>query len=304
MAIKTTQIPKAAVFRGGNRIQQLKSVLSLAIMILIALLLVGPFYYLAVSAFKTTQELFEFPPTLWPRKVTFDHFGLALEAAPFARMFLNTFTIGALSVIGSVLSNSMAAFAIARLRFPLKSLIFAGLMVTLVIPGWVSMVPAYIFWRDLGRALLPVTGINIGVNSIGPLTIIHVLGSAYSIFLMRQYFKTIPKELEEAARIDGASYAMIYWRIFMPLAFPVIAVIGIGTFMYTWNDVLGPLLYLSKPENQTVMVGLSFLNSQHFGVTYRGARFAAALMAAVPILLLYFVTNRFLIRGIVLGGLK
>lgn len=111
-------------------------------------------------------------------------------------------------------------------------------------------------------------------------------------------------DVKEPGVARSAQNAWIFWRIFLPLAFPVIAVIGIGAFMFSWNDVLGPLIYLSKPENQTIMVGLSYLNSQHFGATYRGARFAAALVAALPILLLYFLSNRYLIRGIVLGGLK
>lgn len=304
MATRAIETQTTKRLNSGNIQEHARVTLVYVLMALITILLVFPFYYLATSAFKPTAELFEYPPTLWPRKITFAHFSLAFEAAPFVRMAGNTFLIGGLAVLGSIFSNSMAAYAIARLRFPLKTVIFVGLMVTLMIPSWVSLVPAYIFWRDLGRWTLNTFGVNIGVNSIGPLVIPSFLTSAYSVFLMRQYFKTIPKELEEAARIDGATPATIYWRIFLPLAFPVIAVIGIGAFMFAWNDVLGPLIYLSKPENQTIMVGLSYLNSQHFGVTYRGARFAAALMAAIPILLLYFLSNRYLIRGIVLGGLK
>jgi multiple sugar transport system permease protein len=304
MAITISQSASSAESSRARWKERGRVVLVYGLMIVISIILAFPFYYLATSAFKPTDELFEYPPTIWPRTITYDHFALAFEAAPFARMAVNTFVIGGLAVIGTILSNSMAAFAIARLRFPLKGVLFAGLLVTMMIPSWISLIPAYIFWRDLGRWTLGTFGLNIGVNTIGPLTIPSFLTSAYSVFLMRQYFKTIPRELEEAARIDGASYARIYWNIFMPLAFPVIAVTGIGAFMFAWNDVLGPLIYLSKPENQTIMVGLSFLNSQHFGVTYRGARFAAALCASLPILLLYFLTNRYLIRGIVLGGLK
>lgn len=279
-------------------------VLVYATMALVVVILAFPFYYLVTTAFKPTAEIFEYPPTLWPRNFTLDHFGLAFEAAPFPRMLLNTFVIAILAVIGALFSNSLAAYAIARLRFPLKGFIFGCMLITLMIPGWISLVPSFIFWRDLGRLTNSLFGINIGVNTIGPLVIRHFLTSAYAVFLMRQFFMTIPKELEEAARIDGASYFRIYWRIFLPLSFPVLAVIGITTFMFCWNDLLGPLIYLSKPENQTIMVGMSYLNSQHFGVTYRGARFAAALMAAVPVLLIYFTANKYLIRGIVLGGIK
>ncbi|MCS7060208.1 MAG: carbohydrate ABC transporter permease [Anaerolineae bacterium] len=274
------------------------------VMGIVTLILAFPFYYLATSAFKPTAELFEYPPTLFPRSFTLDHFPLAFQAAPFPRMLLNTLVICSLTVTGAAISNSLAAFAIARLRFPFRTLIFGCMLITLMIPGWISLVPGYVFWRDLGRTTLNLFGVNIGVNTIGPLVIPAFLTSAYSTFLMRQYFMTIPKELEEAARIDGASYFRIYWRIFLPLSFPVLAVICLGAFMASWNDLLGPLIYLSKPENQTVTVGLSYLNTQHMGVIYRGARFSAALMAAVPILTLYAFTNKYLIRGIVLGGLK
>lgn len=292
------------MFGSSTNRERLRSLMVYLLIALVTVILAFPFYYLATSAFKPTDELFEYPPTLWPRAITFSHFGLAFQAAPFAKMLVNTFVICGINVLGAVISNSLAAYAIARLRFPLKNVIFGGMLLTLMIPGWVSLVPSYIFWRDVGRFTNGLIGVNIGVNTIGPLTIPTYLTSAFSVFLMRQYFMTIPKELEEAARIDGASFFKIYWRIFLPLSFPVLAVVGIGAFMVSWNDVLGPLIYLSKPDNQTVMVGLSFLNSQHFGVTYRGARFAAALMAALPILGLYFVTNKYLIRGIVLGGLK
>jgi ABC-type glycerol-3-phosphate transport system permease component len=291
----------ARAFLNSDRVRSLLIYLLIAVVVVI---LAFPFYYLATTAFKPTDEIFEYPPTLWPRTFTLDHFGLAFQAAPFPRMLVNTLVIAILAVIGALFSNSLAAYAIARLRFPLKGFIFACMLVTLMIPGWISLVPSFIFWRDIGRFTTSVFGINIGVNTIGPLVIRHFLTSAFAIFLMRQFFLTIPKELEEAARIDGASYFKIYWRIFLPLSFPVMAVIGITTFMFVWNDLLGPLIYLSKPENQTIMVGLSYLNSQHFGVTYRGARFAGALMAAIPVLLLYFVANKYLIRGIVLGGIK
>lgn len=271
---------------------------------MVTLILAFPFYYLATSAFKPTAELFEYPPTLFPRSFTLDHFPLAFEAAPFPRMLLNTLVICSITVTGAAISNSLAAFAIARLRFPFRTVIFAGMLITLMIPGWISLVPAYVFWRDVGRTTLSLFGFNIGVNTIGPLVIPAFLTSAFSTFLLRQYFMTIPKELEEAARIDGASYIRIYWRIFLPLSFPVLAVICLFTFMASWNDLLGPLIYLSKPENQTITVGLSYLNTQHMGVIYRGARFSAALMAAIPILTLYAFTNKYFIRGIVLGGLK
>ncbi len=304
MAVTATSPQTYTRARSGRSRERLRLIVVYGLMIALTVILAYPFYYLVTASFKTTEELFRYPPTLIPETWTLDNFRNAFQVVPLFRMALNTFVICAIVVLGSILSNSLAAYAIARLRFPFKNVIFGAMLVTLMIPGWISLVPAYLFWRDLGRFAVSTFGVNIGVNSIGPLVIPSFLTSAYSVFLMRQYFMTIPKELEEAARIDGASYFRIYWRIFLPLSFPVLAVIGIGAFMFSWNDVLGPLIYLSKPENQTIMVGLSYFNSQHMSVIYRGARFAAAFVAAIPVLTLYFLTNKYLIRGIVLGGLK
>ncbi|MCS6846880.1 MAG: carbohydrate ABC transporter permease [Anaerolineae bacterium] len=295
--------PYARSILGRNR-EIFKLVVVYGLMILLTIILAYPFYYLATASFKTTEELFRYPPTLIPEKWTLDNFRGAFEVVPLLRMALNTFVICLIAVTGSILSNSLAAFAIARLRFPLRTIIFGAMLTTLMIPGWISLVPAYMFWRDIGRFTTNLIGINIGVNSIGPLVIPSFWTSAFAVFLMRQYFLTIPKELEEAARIDGASFFRIYRSVFLPLSFPVLAVIGIGAFMASWNDVLGPLIYLSKPESQTIMVGLSYFNSQHMSVIYRGSRFAAAFVAAIPVLTLYFFANKYLIRGIVLGGLK
>lgn len=288
----------------ANHRERLRLGLVYGVMILLTLVLAYPFYYLATASFKTVEELFRFPPTLIPETWTLDNFRGAFEVVPLLRMALNTLIICVLVVTGSILSNSLAAFAIARLRFPFKNIIFGAMLTTLMIPGWISLVPAYLFWREFGRFTNSLIGVNLGVNSIGPLVIPSFLTSAFAVFLMRQYFMTIPKELEEAARIDGATYFRIYWNIFLPLSFPVLAVIGIGAFMGSWNDVLGPLIYLSKPESQTIMVGLSYFNSQHMSVIYRGSRFAAAFIAAIPVLALYFIANKYLIRGIVIGGLK
>ncbi|PJF48362.1 MAG: carbohydrate ABC transporter permease [Chloroflexi bacterium] len=303
-ATASTSTPTYARSILGRNRETFKLIVVYGLMILLTVILAYPFYYLATASFKTTEELFRYPPTLIPEKWTLDNFRGAFEVVPLLRMALNTFVICLIAVTGSILSNSLAAFAIARLRFPLRSIIFGAMLTTLMIPGWISLVPAYMFWRDVGRFTTNLIGINLGVNSIGPLVIPSFLTSAFAVFLMRQYFLTIPKELEEAARIDGASFFRIYWSVFLPLSFPVLAVIGIGAFMGSWNDVLGPLIYLSKPESQTIMVGLSYFNSQHMSVIYRGSRFAAALVAAIPVLTLYFFANKYLIRGIVLGGLK
>jgi multiple sugar transport system permease protein len=256
-----------------------------------------PFYYLVTTAFKEPAEIFRYPPTFIPQSFTFENVLGAFTVLPFARLALNTFVISFGSVVGSLLSNSLAAYAIARLNFPGRKLLFAFSLITLVVPSWISLIPAYLFWRSMAP-------LHIGTGTIGPLVIPSFLGSAYAIFLMRQYFRTIPKELEEAARIDGATFARIYFSVFMPLSFPVLAVIGLGQFMASWNDLLNPLIYLTELEQQTVMVGLAYLQSAFNVVGYRGALYAASLFVALPPVIVYLLTNRVFIRGVVLGGLK
>ncbi|WP_320198997.1 carbohydrate ABC transporter permease [Agrobacterium sp. rho-13.3] len=211
----------------------------------------------------------------------------------FGTFFFNSLTISILSVIGNVLSCSMAAFAFSRLEFRGRKICFALMLITLMLPYQVTLIPQYVLFRSLGW-----------VNTILPLVVPKFLAAdAFFIFLMVQFFRGLPKELDEAAMMDGCSAWRIYWRIMLPLSTPVLATAAIFTFIWTWDDFLGPLIYLSDMRQYTVMLGLrTFTDSS--GVSDFGSLFAMSVLTLVPVFLFFLVFQRLLIEGIATTGMK
>jgi multiple sugar transport system permease protein len=204
----------------------------------------------------------------------------------------NTLTVCGLSVIGSVLSNALVAYGFARLKWPGRDWFFALTLATMMIPGPVLMVPLYTVFRSLGW-----------VGTLQPLWIPAFFGGAFNIFLMRQFFLTIPEELTEAARIDGCSEWMIFWRIVLPLSKPVLAVVALFTFLGGWNDFMGPLLYLTRKHTFTLALALQSYQSRHNGVEWNYLM-AASVVIILPIVVLFFLTQKTFIRGIATTGIK
>jgi multiple sugar transport system permease protein len=204
----------------------------------------------------------------------------------------NTLTICVLSVIGSVLSNAVVAYGFARLKWPGRDWLFALTLATMMIPTPVLMVPLYTVFRALGW-----------IGTLEPLWVPAFFGGAFNIFLMRQFFLTIPEELTEAARIDGCSEWAIFWRIILPLSKPVLAVVALFTFLAGWNDFLGPLLYLTHPHTFTLALALQSYSSRHNGVQWNYLM-AASTVVILPIVVLFFLTQKTFIRGIATTGIK
>jgi multiple sugar transport system permease protein len=204
----------------------------------------------------------------------------------------NTLTVCLLSVTGSVLSASVVAYGFARLKWPGRDWFFALTLATMMIPGPVLMVPLYGIFRSLGW-----------IGTLEPLWVPSFFGSAFNIFLMRQFFLTIPEELSEAARIDGCSEWMIFWRIILPLSKPVLAVVALFTFLGGWNDFMGPLLYLTRKHTFTLALALQSYSSRHNGVQWNYLM-AASAVVILPIIVLFFLTQKTFIRGIATTGLK
>jgi multiple sugar transport system permease protein len=204
----------------------------------------------------------------------------------------NTLTICVLSVIGSVLSNAVVAYGFARLKWPGRDWLFALTLATMMIPAPVLMVPLYTVFRALGW-----------IGTLQPLWVPAFFGGAFNIFLMRQFFLTIPEELTEAARIDGCSEWAIFWRIILPLSKPVLAVVALFTFLAGWNDFIGPLLYLTHPHTFTLALALQSYSSRHNGVQWNYLMAASAVVIA-PIVVLFFLTQKTFIRGIATTGIK
>jgi len=203
----------------------------------------------------------------------------------------NTLLLSALTIFGTLLSSSLVAFSFARLRWPGRDTLFVVLLATMMLPGAVTMMPIFLIFRWIGW-----------IDSLRPLWVPAFFGSAFNIFLLRQFFLTIPNDLEDAAKIDGCSYFGIYWRIMLPLIKPALAAITIMTFMASWNNFMGPLIYVSSPTRMPLAYALQLFQTAHGGEP--GLLMAASTMMMLPVLALFFFTQRYFIQGVTLTGIK
>ncbi|HEX2907325.1 MAG TPA: carbohydrate ABC transporter permease [Phototrophicaceae bacterium] len=266
--------------------------LSMITLVVMAFIMVMPFVWLVSSSLKSQTQIFSYPPQWIPDPVHFENYSRALTIKPFGLYLVNTLKIVALNVVAVVFSASFVAYGFARIKFPGRDFWFGIVMATLFLPYAVLIVPSFMIFTKLGW-----------VDTILPLTVpLFFGGGAFNIFLLRQFFRTIPEELADAARIDGCSEFGIYWRIMMPLARPALITVGIFTFLNAWNDLLGPIIYLRSPQNFTVAVGLSSFRST-LDVSW-DLQLAATTAVIIPVVLLFFFTQRYFIKGIVMTGLK
>jgi multiple sugar transport system permease protein len=216
----------------------------------------------------------------------------SLKQMNFTAALSNTTVITVLCVIGQILSSSLVGFGFARFRFRGRNFLFMLMLSTMMLPPQVSMIPLFILFRHLGM-----------IDSIWPLVIPMWLGSPFYVFMFRQFFTQVPEELVEAARIDGAGNTMIYWRLMLPLSGPVIAIVAIYTFMFTWNDFLGPLIYLNSPESRTLTLALNAFKGQ-YGTTDVQLLMAASFVTMLPCILLFFAAQRYFVQSTASSGLK
>lgn len=263
-------------------------------LIVTSFIMVYPLIWMLASSLKPDNQIFG-DPGLWPAEFQWQNYSNGWTALPvsFSTFFWNSTVVTVLSVIGNVVSCSFAAYAIARLEFTGKTLWFALMMMTLMIPYHVVLIPQYILFLDLGW-----------VDSYLPLIVPRFLaGDAFFVFLMIQFFRQLPRELDEAAMIDGCSPFKIYWAIIMPLSVPAMATAAIFSFIWTWEDFLGPLVYLNDMADYTVPLALRSFISQD-GVSQYGPMFAMSILSILPILLFFIIFQRLIIRGIAMSGLK
>ncbi len=280
-------------------------VLAYAAMIAVSLLLIMPLLWLFAASLKTQQLVLstprgfgEFFASLIPTDPQFENYAEALTRRPFGLWTRNTVIIVVTATAGTVLTGSMAAYAFARLRFPGRQVLFTITLSTLMLPFIVTMIPQFLMFA---RVPGPSSAGN-WTDTLMPLIVPHWLGGgAFYIFLMRQFFTTIPRELDEAARIDGAGFFRSYWQITLPLSGPVLATVTIFSFINHWNDFLGPLIYLASRQNQTLALGLQsfqgeFVNEHHLLM-------AASATMTVPVLLVFFFMQKYFLRGFVMSGI-
>ncbi len=254
-----------------------------------------PFFWMISTSFKPENEVFAYPPQWIPSTITFEGYIEPWRALPFASFYRNTIVIVAINIFARLFTCSLAAFAFARMRFRGRNVLFLLVLVTMMLPGQVTLIPLYRFWSELGL-----------VNTIGPLTIPAFFAGqgagAFTIFLMRQYMLTIPLDLDDAAKLDGASWFRVYWNIVLPLSGPALGVAAIFTFTGEWNAFLEPLIYLSSFENYTVPLGLALLNGQR-RLSYSWTM-AQTLLSILPVVTIFFFAQRRYIQGIVISGVK
>jgi multiple sugar transport system permease protein len=268
-----------------------KRVLPQFALAVIGLAFAAPFLWILSTSFKATDEVFKFPPTLFPQKIIWDNYVTACTLVPFFRYLFNTGLITVLSIIGQLFAAPMVAYSISLIDWKGKNIIFPLVLATMMIPIQVTMIPVYMIFHKLH-----LTG------SIWPLIIPTFTGAPLYIFLLRQFFMTLPKSLLSAAEIDGASALRIYLQIVLPLCKPALVAVGIFTFLYTWSDFLSPLLYLDKVETYTLSLGLNAFMREHY--VEWGPLMAACAMFTVPVVIIFFFAQKQFIEGITLTGIK
>ena len=269
-------------------------ILGFATLCALALMMMTPFLWMLLTSLKTQQEAFQYPPSFLPKTPQWRNYAQLFTQVPFARYFVNTTIVTLAVVAGQVLISSLAAYAFARLKFMGRDTIFLFYLATMMVPFQITLIPLYLLVFQLGW-------VNTYWGLIAP-----GLSSAYGIFLLRQAFLTLPEELSDAARIDGASEFGIYWRIFLPLNGPALATLGVFAFLGTWTDLLWPLLIVRDERLRTLELGLAYFNSAvpQFVQPNWPLLMAAAVVVMLPIIVVYLFTQRYFVEGIAVSGVK
>jgi len=267
-------------------------IVNIILLVTVAIIMILPFVWLVSSSLKSQMQIFQYPPQWIPDPIQWDNYVRALTLKPFGTYLKNTLTVCVLNVIAVVMTSSFCAYGFARIRFPGRDFWFGIVLATLFLPYAILIVPLFMMFSQLGW-----------VDTLLPLVVpIFFGGGAFNIFLLRQFFRSIPEDLADAARIDGCSEFGIYWRIMMPLAKPALTTVAIFTFLTAWNDLLNPIIYLRSSENFTLAVGLASFRST-LDVSW-DLQLAASTATIIPVVILFFLAQRYFIQGIVMTGLK
>ncbi|MEZ4725993.1 MAG: carbohydrate ABC transporter permease [Caldilineaceae bacterium] len=284
--------PATHTRRGAFRLYQLWRLLFWHLLLsAVGVLLLAPLAWLISTSLKEPSAIFILPPQWIPDPIRWQNYPEALQAQPFLRFFMNTLTITVLATLGTVLTASMAAFAFARLRFPLRAFWFSVVISTLMLPSIVTLIPTFILFRYLRW-----------IDTFLPLIVPYWFGGgAFNIFLLRQFFMTIPLELDEAARMDGASNYRIYAQIILPLAKPALATVTIFSIIAHWNEFVLPLIYLHSTEKWTMAIGLQGFSDLYS--TQWHWLMAASTVMVLPLIILFFSAQRYYLEGIQMSGI-
>ena len=265
---------------------------TLCLLGMLSVVFILPFYWSIVASISGLEGVYASPPRLWPDEIHLENYPKALTILPFHLFIYNSVYVCIFCVTGQVFSACLVAYAFARMRWYGRDVWFVILLATMMLPAQVTMIPHYQIFRYLGW-----------IDTLKPLIVPSFFGGgAFFIFLMRQFFKTIPLELEEAARLDGCSNLRIFWDVMIPLSTPAVATISVMSFIAHWQDFMGPLIYLNSFEKYTVAIGLRMFQSIYGSFPHY--MLAASTIVLIPILILFFIAQKYFVQGIVLTGMK
>jgi multiple sugar transport system permease protein len=269
-----------------------RSVALYGTLLLFGAMFIVPFLWIVSTSLKGNEDIFTVPPRWIPTDLRWDNYATIFDRMPFLVYMRNSLFVTILTMVGVVGSSSIVAYAFACLRWPGRTVLFYVLLATMMLPMQVTMIPVFVIFKELGW-----------LNTYNPLIVPAFFGGgAFNIFLLRQFFLGVPRDIADAARIDGCSEFRIYWNIMLPLAKPALATVGILTFMFSWNDFLGPLIYLSDKMKGTLALGLTMFVGQY--QTEWALLMAATVLMMLPMLVLFFVFQKYFIRGFMMSGIK
>jgi multiple sugar transport system permease protein len=272
--------------------RRIRTIARYILLTVIGAVMVGPFLWMVSTSMMDQQDIFRVPPQWIPRQIHLKNYRAIMEVLPLGTLLLNSFTIAICATIGQLCSCSLAAYAFARMKFRGNTVLYFVLLATMMIPAQVTMIPVFLIMKFLGL-----------IDTLYALIVPAFFGGAFGTFLLRQFYATIPTDLEDAARMDGCGKFRILWSIVLPLSKPALATLALFTFMTYWNDLLGPVIYLSSVENATLTMGLANLQSGVM-VTRYDLLMAGSVLSVLPILLLLIIGQRWFVKGIATTGLK
>jgi ABC-type glycerol-3-phosphate transport system permease component len=282
--------PQRKVKSPGKRLREISAH---ALLIVTALIFLVPFVWLVLTSLKPANQVFSTPLTWWPNPIRWENYSEALTspAFPFWRLLSNTLAYALLSTAGVVISSCLVAYPFARMQFRGRDTLFAITLATMMLPSIVTLIPTYVMFRAFGL-----------VGTYAPLVLPLWFGSAFNIFLLRQFMMTIPMDLTDAARVDGANDLVILWRVLVPLVKPALLVVGLFQFLAAWNDFLGPLIYVTDADSFPLVVGL-YAFTTRMSIQWNLLT-AASMVITLPMIMLFFVMQRYFIEGVVMTGMK
>lgn len=280
----------AVVMKKKKSSAVLRRALLYIVLILIAVIMVVPFLWMLSTSLKTQYDAVKIPPVWIPDPPRWENYVKLFTEQPMFQFMLNTIKIVFFVVLGQLFFSSLAAYSFARISFKGRNVVFFFYIATLMVPGQVTMIPTYLMFAKAG-----LTDNHLAL-------ILPAFFSAFGVFLLRQFFMSLPRELEEAAEIDGCNPFMTYWRIMLPLVVPAMLTLGVFTLMNTWNDYMGPLIYLSSPEKYTMTLGIAYFKGVY--TTQWNLVMAGSIVSVVPILIAYLCAQKYFIEGIAFSGVK